>query len=336
MLAVSGNNNNTIGKNREKNGKRPSKFVILALICCIVHIVMSTSSSSRFARHLNLNRAAHPISISSSNRALSLTGRSFHTHHFSLRPDQHQGTPSSSTVLYARRKKSSAADDEGLPPIPADWVTVSLSKDSAERIVKEDMKDRITQANRFVSEKMSDDTTALIERSLTREEEILKMLETPESMENPISISKSKKTRKELAGKVDKQSQLRKLQDLSTEASNEAKKIKGFLELNPYMCSGCGTPFQSKTMDAPGYLPRDKMKNHQTNAGVYISYVSVIYVLLCSLRNVLLILRGFVLVLLLNNLISVHHLMYISYVYILCIYLYIYMYIHTSFRCIYI
>ena len=29
-------------------------------------------------------------------------------------------------------------------------------------------------------------------------------------------------------------------------------KVKGFLEINPVVCSGCGAPFQSKTIDAPG------------------------------------------------------------------------------------
>jgi rubrerythrin len=38
-----------------------------------------------------------------------------------------------------------------------------------------------------------------------------------------------------------------KLQEFITVESSDAAKVKGFLELNPYICSGCGTPFQSKT-----------------------------------------------------------------------------------------
>lgn len=42
---------------------------------------------------------------------------------------------------------------------------------------------------------------------------------------------------------------------------NEAR-IRGFLELNPYLCSGCGAPFQSKRPDSPGFLEKDKLKVH--------------------------------------------------------------------------
>jgi ribosome biogenesis GTPase A len=44
------------------------------------------------------------------------------------------------------------------------------------------------------------------------------------------------------------------------------KKIIGFLELNPHVCHGCGSPFQSKTENAPGFLPGDKMADHQEQA----------------------------------------------------------------------
>jgi ribosome biogenesis GTPase A len=38
--------------------------------------------------------------------------------------------------------------------------------------------------------------------------------------------------------------------------------IRGFLELNPHVCSGCGTQFQSKNPGAPGYLTKDKFADH--------------------------------------------------------------------------
>ena len=42
--------------------------------------------------------------------------------------------------------------------------------------------------------------------------------------------------------------------------------VRGFLELNPHVCSGCGTQFQSKSPDAPGYLHKDKLVEHRVKA----------------------------------------------------------------------
>ena len=42
-----------------------------------------------------------------------------------------------------------------------------------------------------------------------------------------------------------------------------SKIVRGFLEINPSICSGCGSSFQSKRVDAPGYLPPDKFRKHQ-------------------------------------------------------------------------
>ena len=39
-----------------------------------------------------------------------------------------------------------------------------------------------------------------------------------------------------------------KLKDFLTAETRDAAKVKGFLELNPSICSGCGTPFQSGTL----------------------------------------------------------------------------------------
>ena len=44
------------------------------------------------------------------------------------------------------------------------------------------------------------------------------------------------------------------------------KRIRGFLELNPYICSGCGTNFQSKAPGDPGFLPPEKLQEHRQNA----------------------------------------------------------------------
>jgi ribosome biogenesis GTPase A len=43
-------------------------------------------------------------------------------------------------------------------------------------------------------------------------------------------------------------------------------KMKGFLQLNPHICSGCGSHFQSKTPDHPGYLEKDRFTEHRHKA----------------------------------------------------------------------
>jgi predicted Zn-ribbon and HTH transcriptional regulator len=44
---------------------------------------------------------------------------------------------------------------------------------------------------------------------------------------------------------------LSKIKGLEEEEKGSTK-IKGFLQQNPVLCSGCGTPFQSKSPDNPG------------------------------------------------------------------------------------
>jgi hypothetical protein len=46
----------------------------------------------------------------------------------------------------------------------------------------------------------------------------------------------------------------------------ESARIRGFLEINPYVCSGCGSTFQSKDDESPGFLPKEKLQNHRGNA----------------------------------------------------------------------
>lgn len=50
---------------------------------------------------------------------------------------------------------------------------------------------------------------------------------------------------------------------LKTEEGTYNNRIKGFLDWNPAICSGCGTPFQSKTADSPGYLSKEKFAEHR-------------------------------------------------------------------------
>eukprot|EP01035_Chromulina_nebulosa_P019313 gene19313-25175_t len=49
---------------------------------------------------------------------------------------------------------------------------------------------------------------------------------------------------------------------MSYDNINEAR-ILGYLEVNPHICSGCGTPFQSKSVDSPGYLSKEKFNERR-------------------------------------------------------------------------
>ena len=55
---------------------------------------------------------------------------------------------------------------------------------------------------------------------------------------------------------------------LKTEGDSYNHKIKGFLDWNPAICSGCGTPFQSKSPDSPGYLSKQKFSEHRIKSSL--------------------------------------------------------------------
>lgn len=52
----------------------------------------------------------------------------------------------------------------------------------------------------------------------------------------------------------------------STEGLFNLRNIRGFLDVNPYLCTGCGTAFQCKKVDAPGFLPQDKFLIYRQKA----------------------------------------------------------------------
>lgn len=148
---------------------------------------------------------------------------------------------------YARKKDS----DFQMPKIPADWVTVKLGSD--ETIERNAMSKRVMDAKRFDSKQFDDDDLAILNRSLGIEEELL---EYQKNMKNDV------KEKKKSTGK----DRLKELTKLSEEERIEASKLKGFLEMNPFICSGCGTPFQSKAENSPGFLPKEKFQDHQEKA----------------------------------------------------------------------
>lgn len=126
------------------------------------------------------------------------------------------------------------------------------------------MNDRIKDAERWVSKKLSDEDSKLLNKALGIDAEILAaMAEEDDDIEDIVPKKKKGDNKNK-----DKENNYRlsKLRDLSLADSIEARKIRGFLELNPYICSGCGTPFQSKLDDNPGYLPKEKFQEHRLKA----------------------------------------------------------------------
>jgi len=62
-----------------------------------------------------------------------------------------------------------------------------------------------------------------------------------------------------------KDSKYRKVDSLYTK-DRETEHVRGFLEINPFICTGCGAPFQAKAEGEPGYLSKVMMAEHRTIA----------------------------------------------------------------------
>lgn len=126
------------------------------------------------------------------------------------------------------------------------WVTVKLGTD--EDIQRAKMEERIKDAERWVSKKLTDDEAAILNRAMGIEKEVMSAME---GIKNTPSKQKKAPTKDSI---------------LSMEKNTQMSRIKGFLELNPYVCSGCGVAFQSKTAESPGYLTKEKLQDHLQNA----------------------------------------------------------------------
>lgn len=151
------------------------------------------------------------------------------------------------------------------------YVTMQLGSD--EDVQAAEMDDRLQAARGWVSKKLSDEDAALLNRAMGIEAEVLAALEAEEDedlntskgrrlMESAETPTKKKGKKKEgmIEGK-------RMYDKFTNDKQQAAAMVKGFLEMNPYVCSGCGAPFQKKSPDTPGYLPADKLAAHRANAG---------------------------------------------------------------------
>lgn len=162
------------------------------------------------------------------------------------------------TSLSAKRK----ANEEANPKPPAGWTTISYGTE--EDAKNAEMEDRIREAERWVSKKLTDKESKELNRVMGIEAEVLAALAAEEDeLLGKKKKNTSTKGKQAVSEKSDAKS---KLKDFLTAETRDAAKVKGFLELNPYICSGCGTPFQSKSTDTPGFLPKDKIKDHLVKA----------------------------------------------------------------------
>lgn len=146
---------------------------------------------------------------------------------------------------------------------PSNWVTYEFATE--EEKLNAEMEERLMDAERWVSKKLSDEEADILNRAMGIEAEVMSALEADED-EGRSKPRKAKKSASESGRDSNASKGVRKLKELSSEASKAALEVKGFLELNPYLCSGCGTPFQSSSEENPGYLPKEKMQAHKLKA----------------------------------------------------------------------
>ena len=140
----------------------------------------------------------------------------------------------------------------GEPLSNPDWVTVKLGTE--EDLAAVDMEERYSAAKSWVSRKLSDEESRTLNRAMGIEDEITTAMAAEKRGQ--------RLGRKEKGGKR-VQSKKNVMEDPLNVA---AARIRGFLEMNPFTCSGCGAPFQSKAESAPGFLSKEKMKDHMKGA----------------------------------------------------------------------
>lgn len=105
------------------------------------------------------------------------------------------------------------------------------------------MDERIKEAEGWVSMKLSDKEAKEFNKRLGIENEVLQAIEEEKQI---VKAGKNDK----LGKKKSSRDYLSKL-DMGPDYA-ELGKLKGFLEMNPFMCPGCGAPFQSKAESNPG------------------------------------------------------------------------------------
>lgn len=204
-------------------------------------------------------------------------------------PPHKQSDLLQSQALYAKKRNKNAGED--IPAIRTDpgWVTIKLGKGSkfplldgnddvlAQRDIDRlletnEMDSRIQEAKQWESRKLSAKDQSEMKRKQGIEEVLLSAIAADEDDDDDGSSSSGKKSNKKVerkkstskSGSTDHGDALSRLKgEFETSEYKEAARLRGFLEINPYLCSGCGTAFQSKSPNNPGFLPKDKFVEHQ-------------------------------------------------------------------------
>lgn len=144
-------------------------------------------------------------------------------------------------------------------PINDDWVSLNLGRVDGKKIDSA-MDDRLQDTERWVSRTLSEEEAASLHRSLGLEEFF------DDDDEDDGEVNEKKKQKKVSKSRsIEKMSKFEILKAANRDI-REAAQVKGFLEMNPYICSGCGTPFQSKNATDPGFLPSEKLQEHRIRA----------------------------------------------------------------------
>ena len=171
-----------------------------------------------------------------------------------LSQPQHHHFHQSLTPLFAKSKKEGGNSDEDK------WVTINLS--SEKEMADRDMQRRINEAKTFTQFQLNDNDADEFDRMLGVDEDLITKGKSTNSRKktavkknnlNFDSRNSKKKVRMELEKAVDNSDMPNKL-------------VRGFLEINPFICSGCGSAFQSKNENNPGFLPAEKFQEHRRNA----------------------------------------------------------------------
>lgn len=133
------------------------------------------------------------------------------------------------------------------------WVTIQLGSD--DDVIRGEMLDRLQKAKQ-------------LESSQRKSRKSSDSIDIHKHDENELYLESDQRKRKPLQrdSRTNSKSLKHNVEDYMKGADESKKRITGYLELNPFVCSGCGSNFQSKTPDAPGFLPPDKFKEHRANA----------------------------------------------------------------------
>lgn len=99
------------------------------------------------------------------------------------------------------------------------------------------MDERIHKAENWVTMQLSDKEAAEFNKVLGIESEVM----------DALAEGKRKGERDSKRA----QNALQKLKGVGERQYQEGR-VKGFLEQNPYLCPGCGAPFQARSPDTPG------------------------------------------------------------------------------------